>query len=209
MTLTKYTLTKDYFKKIKEYYRKLTLFYSNQGKNERERISVEVFLSLLGINYSKVDVISIEEQNNPVDVQYKECRFQIKEIPDDVKRHRDIKQTYEALEKADKDKIDWPISVYDKSPYQTAWERVTNKLEQIEKSYSNEVKSGLDLLFYITNTSTELFNINDFTRVKELEKYGFRSVSAVICDRQAVILFVTDHSPPELKTHFGKLYFSL
>ncbi|HEN5496144.1 TPA: DUF1780 domain-containing protein, partial [Legionella pneumophila] len=116
--------------------RKLTLFYSNQGKNERERISVEVFLSLLGINYSKVDVISIEEQNNPVDVQYKECRFQIKEIPDDVKRHRDIKQTYEALEKADKDKIDWPISVYDKSPYQTAWERVTNKLGSVNEIFS-------------------------------------------------------------------------
>lgn len=84
-------MTNDNFKRIKEYYRKLALFYSNKGKNERERISVEVFLSLLGINYSKVEVLSIKEQNNPVDVLYKECRFQIKEIPDDVKRHRDIK----------------------------------------------------------------------------------------------------------------------
>lgn len=68
-------------------------FFSNSAKPERERWVVGEFLSRLGIQFS-LNELESQAEDDPVDVSFREARFQVKEIADPAeRRHHAVKQS--------------------------------------------------------------------------------------------------------------------
>src|SRR4249920_3168078 len=69
-------------------------FYSNAGKEERERWVVAEYLTRLPVPFDPNELRS-HVQKSKVDVEFRDARFQVKEIPDpNFRRGEEIKTTY-------------------------------------------------------------------------------------------------------------------
>ena len=64
-------------------------FFSNRGKPERERWVVSEFLRVAGIPFHESELLS-PEQESKTDVEFREARFQVKELTDPGLRRTEI-----------------------------------------------------------------------------------------------------------------------
>jgi hypothetical protein len=86
--------------KMKQDWREQHRFFSNQGKEDRERWVVAEFLNLRGIQFEEAELRS-PEQAHSTDVMFRSARFQVKEITSpDIRRQRDVMETYLQVEQA-------------------------------------------------------------------------------------------------------------
>ena len=68
-------------------------FLSEAGKQERERWVVREFLKKLSILTSEDDLVSLE-QDNDINVMFRDANFQVKEITEaDCRRHAEAKES--------------------------------------------------------------------------------------------------------------------
>ena len=75
-------------------------FYSNPGKEDRERWVVGQFLNCLSVAFIP-DELRSHPQQSKVDVEFGQARFQIKEIPGpNFRRSDEIKDTYRRVMEA-------------------------------------------------------------------------------------------------------------
>ena len=123
-------------------------FFSNAAKPERERWVASEFLTKLGMSFNEGELVSPRE-SDVVDVAFREARFQIKEIIE-PNRHRgaELKARFTQAQVTTnyKDLIG-TLEAYDviiTDAYSLMLEFATLP------KYPQQVKSGLDLLFYIT-----------------------------------------------------------
>ena len=90
----------EMLQEMKQGWREQHRFYSNKGKEERERWVVAEFLKLRGIRFEEIEICS-PEQAHSTDVVYLSARFQVKEITSPgIRRQREIKEIYQQVERA-------------------------------------------------------------------------------------------------------------
>jgi hypothetical protein len=174
-------------------------FYSNAGKEVRERWVVSEFLKAIECSFEKSEISSLE-QSSKIDVQFRDARFQVKEIVSPkLLRGKRVKDTYNSIKSAKiLEDIELPSIAEDIPNVAKIYDLVlaeANKLStsEIYKTSKNE----LDLIFYITRTRASLIqkeeiNTHDFSCL------GWRSV---IClnSKQAVILYAASRAPKFLR----------
>ena len=164
-------------------------FFNNAGKDVRERWVVHEFLSRLSVTFG-LDEIKSQEQSSKVDVQFRDARFQIKEIPDPgSRRSAEIKAIYHRVlaAKTIQDTIGTPF-VYDVPPPVSGYELVRDKAKELaEDPRYIDAKASLDLLLYVTRTRATLVKQTEIN-LEELSKMGWRSVSCLMGHR-ALVLF--------------------
>lgn len=174
-------------------------FFSNLGKEERERWVVAEFLSLRAVDFS-VEELHSREQQSKVDVEFRDARFQIKEIvTPGARRSAEVKATYQRVMAAKSlQETVGPGFSYDVPPVADSCELIREKAEElaIDRRYL-EVKKTLDLLFYVTRTRASHFEQGAIDAV-EFASLGWRSISCLIGGK-AVVLFAREDAPDFLR----------
>ena len=75
----------DYLKHLWKHAGEMRTFYSNAPQPERERMVVCAFLRCIGIDFSVSEIQSKPEENDPVDVEFRDAHFQVTDLLRDRK----------------------------------------------------------------------------------------------------------------------------
>lgn len=182
--------------------------FSSSEKHEGEIWIAEAFLKNLGLNY-KLDELCIPE-NDPPDVVFRDADFEIKEILDpNRKRHKEYK---DALLKAKS--ITDPKDILDTFTPETIslidlYALCEKRVISLDIKYPPEVRSKLDLLFYITLKNVADVDENEYPNTEEITKHHWRSISFIKGNRSCCF-YASDDSPlflKELEGYVKKRYF--
>ncbi|MES2937680.1 MAG: DUF1780 domain-containing protein [Pseudomonadota bacterium] len=174
-------------------------FYSNAGKEDRERWVARAFLQTIGLVFEESDLIT-QPQHSKIDIQFANAKFQIKEIPDpDLRRtHEILAITRRVMAASTLAETVGPGFVYDTPPVVDGLALVIDRATKLslERQYREE-KRELDLLFYITRTRASLVQQSSAAE-QALASLGWRSISALMGQR-AVVLFAAPDAPVFLR----------
>jgi hypothetical protein len=174
-------------------------FFSNAGKSERERWVVSEFLTQIGVAFEPAEITS-PEQAHSTDVNFRQARFQVKEITDPTSpRHREVKEIHQRVKNAKtlKDVVG-PAVAYD-TPVPLdggalIYERIAQTSQEVRYRPS---KSDTDLLFYVTQprASAAQWWTQDWSNLRQ---FGWRSISC-LTSKQSRVLYANDSAPNFLR----------
>jgi len=178
-------------------------YFSGANKAERERWVVVEFLTNLDIRHEDAEVASSPE--DPPDVLFRDCRFEIKEILEPGrKRHDEYKQKHEKSLQAKhpRDLLE-EYSPEHFTPDEIG-EIVREAMPKYQTRYRQEIRQGMDLLFYV-NYTNHFQKPGPVPSSDIFEPFGWRSVS-VLEGWTSMTLFASERAPGLLRTRVGLLY---
>ena len=174
-------------------------FFSNREKLDREKWTVRRLLRALNVEFAEEELTGGDE---PVDIYFRDARFQEKEILDENRRRTDEYKKALEVAKAAKDQSELS-ELYD--PIDISFSEVVQKCFDYAKRLLSESKYGpleckkIDLLIYF-NLMNHLVVPPTEIEVKELE---FRSLS-VVSNRYCMVLYARKDAPKILRDNSGK-----
>jgi hypothetical protein len=174
-------------------------FFSNAGKSERERWVVSEFLTQIGVAFEPAE-ISSPEQAHSTDVEFRQARFQVKEITDPTSpRHREVKEIHQRVKNAKtlKDVVGRAVAYDTPVPIDggaLVHEHIVQTSQDVRYRPS---KSGTDLLFYVTRPRASAARswTQDWSN---LAQFGWRSISC-LAGKQSRVLYANDSAPNFLR----------
>lgn len=173
-------------------------FFSNSGKAERERWVVNAFLAGLSIPFEASEIAS-RTQDDAVDVDFREARFQVKEVTTPgEKRQAEIASTFRRVQAAQtlQDTLG-PGFVYDTPSIVAGDSLIRSEAGRLatDPRYLPS-KHYLDLLLYVTRTFVSMPHAQSDTQ--QLSSLGWRSISCLFGDR-SIVLFARPQAPEFLR----------
>jgi hypothetical protein len=198
---------KEYLEKLRNKATEVRTFLSNKPgmKPERERSVCRAFLRTLGIPFKDSEVIA--PANGPVDVMFREARFQIKDMlePDhkrgDVSKNRQHK--YKIATSID-EAIDTDLPPTTPVDLNALIPEVTAFLSKYVNKYAT-TRQDLDMLIYLDFRKRFLAAESAVPNVESLKAQGWRSVS-LLFPPYGVVLFAKPEAPDFLIAAEAKLY---
>lgn len=177
-------------------------YFSAEHKPEREQWVCIEFLTNLGLTFNEDEVLSSKE--DPPDVLFRDAAFEIKEILDPGrKRHDEFKKSYQkALEATKPEDLLTEYTPIDITPDQISI-LILKELERLQYRYAPDVKSNLDLLFYV-NLTDNLLKEGAMPSAQKFDTFGWRSISAIF-GWGGLIFFANDISPDFIYSRVGTL----
>jgi hypothetical protein len=178
-------------------------FFSNSGKETRERWVISKFLKIINYSFEEAEISSLE-QASKVDVEFRDARFQIKEITNPkLLRGKKTKSTYNAIKVAEKlEDIELPSIAEDIPKLAKMYDLVFVETKKLSESETYKAsKHHLDLIFYITRTRASLIRVEDIN-IKDFSSLGWRSVTC-LNGKQAAVLYTNSDAPYFLKECSG------
>ena len=177
-------------------------YFSAKNKSERERWVCDEFVQNLGLRFDESQVITPNDE--PPDVVFRDCRFEIKELLDPGRlRHAEYKASLQkALEATDPQDLLNQFSPQDITPQQIG-DRILTELRALENHYAPAVRERLDILFYV-NLQEHFLKAGPMPSALEFAPYGWRSVSAVM-GWGGLVMFAAPDAPSLLTTNVGTL----
>jgi hypothetical protein len=172
-------------------------FFSNRGKEERERWVVAEFLTRLGVSFSRGDVTSCDPHSK-VDVRFQDACFQVKELPTPgTRRGAEVKALWKQAQAATRPEevVGEPMG-YDVPPPDRAYRLVIEKARELAHSGQYD-PAVLDLLVYVTRTHTASIKPEE-VNLGDLGTIGWRSISYLIGD-EALVLFASQDAAAFLR----------
>ena len=180
-------------------------YFTNKKKDVRERWIAAEFVSSIHISFKECEFIS-PEQSSKIDVQFRDAKFQIKEITDpNTRRGKLYKDAYQSLKQADSiEAVSLVGKVHDLTPIDRMYDLVLKEAEKLSKSRKYiKSKCNIDLLIYVTRSRAALIR-EDEIKGSDFESMGWRSVSCVN-SKQAVVLFSSQSGPSFMVDVQGRL----
>jgi hypothetical protein len=183
----------DLLAEMKREWTEYRWFYSNKGKEERERWVVGEFLTRLAIPFGSNELHS-PPQHSRVDVEFRDARFQVKEITSpNFRRNDEINDTHLRVmgAKTLADTIG-PGFAYDVPPVVSSYDLVRDNARELALSEKYiDCKENLDLVFYVTRTRASIIQVHDINP-EELSSFGWRSVSYLMGKHALVLCAAVD-----------------
>ena len=177
-------------------------FFSSKRKPERERWVVTEFLANLGIEPSEGEVVSAADE--PPDVEYRDARFEVKEIMDEGKRrHAEYKDSLRRAKEAHK--ASDLLEGY--TPRDITYTEICHRVEKEISNlplYAPATKRQLDLLFYVNLEDVHGYVASELPSAAEFAKRGWRSIS-FLAGPMSVVLYAAADAPSLLKGLDGKV----
>lgn len=178
-------------------------FLSNDQKPERERAVCRAFLRCLGVNFSEDEIRAPCPE--PIDVSFREARFQIREILDKGRRRLDEWREYldrwtKARSIDDVTEVSTPSRPMSPGDVTLA---VVEALSKKAKKYGAAQCSTLDALVYINLKARHLYPTTGFGDTSALEKQDWRSVS-ILMPPYGVVMMARMGAPNLLRERLHK-----
>jgi hypothetical protein len=170
-------------------------FLSEAGKQERERWVVREFLKKLSILTSEDDLVSLE-QDNDIDVMFRDANFQVKEITEaDCRRHAEAKESLRRAKNATQLSHLIPPMIAEDIVWDDVYPLILERAGAVK--YPRSSRGKIDLLFYVTRRHAFL---NRSAPPAELAHLGWRSISCLF-GPHPYVLVVTDDAASFLRDH--------
>lgn len=153
-------------------------YFSAKNKPERERWVCHEFIKNLGLSYDEPEVVTPNDE--PPDVVFRDCRFEIKELLDPGRRrHAEYKASLQkALKTTDPQDLLEQYTPQDITPQQIG-DRILKELKVLQEHYAPSARRHLDVLFYV-NLQEHFLKVGPMPPALLFAPYGWRSVSAII-----------------------------
>ncbi len=183
-------------------YKELLTRISNTEKLNLEKWVVRQLLGALGISFKEEEMTGAAE---PVDVAFRDARFQVKEILDEG-RHRtdEFKNKLKRIEQGQ----DNSGLLEEYTPLDISFTEIVqlchSYAKSLESKYGPRERKSIDLLCY--------FNWHHhFSMVPPTEVFtkevGFRSLS-VVSNRYCAVVYASPNAPALLRDNVGKVFFT-
>jgi hypothetical protein len=157
-------------------------YFAPGNKKESERWVANTFVENLSIPYSQNEIVSPDD--DPPDIEFRDARFEIKEILDpDRRRHDEYKQELKRVRSL----TDPKELLTSFTPKDRSVEEIYRLCEEVafsfEKKYPEAVRSALDLLLYVNLSDVMYVTEQPYPDTTALASSGWRSVSFVMGHR--------------------------
>jgi Putative endonuclease, protein of unknown function (DUF1780) len=177
---------------------------SNPRKTERERSVVRALLRCLGVAFKDSEIIvgGVE----PVDVEFRAARFQIRDIVGGRKRGKELLQRERHYERAETiADVMTPFRQSTAIPFDRAVEMVAEALTEKSRRYGPRVCGTLDAVTYFDVGNSHLYTTEPQDApdaFAELRRQGWRSVSMLALP-YGVVLTASTEAPDFLRARPG------
>ena len=162
------------------------------------------FCKTLRLRFKDLDHTSSKEE--PPDVQFRDAKFEVKEILDPKRpRHAEFKaalRTAQAATSPNQLMSNQPFAATMCPPAKIAV-HVRQKLEELNTQYPPAVRARLDLLLYV-NLASYFFKSGPMPSEQSFAAFGWRSVSAF--ENSASLVFFAAPSAPRFLRQRRGLY---
>lgn len=177
-------------------------YFSGKNKAARERWVCHEFILNLGFVADEAEVKT--SNDDPPDVVFRNCRFEIKEILDQGRhRHAEYKASLQrALVATEPQELLTSFTPKDITPQQIG-DLIVKELEARLQHYAPTIRQHLDILFYV-NLKEHFLKAGPMPPAIEFAPYGWRSVSAIM-DGGALVMFAAPDAPACVASSVGKL----
>lgn len=177
-------------------------FYQTENRAVRERWVCREFVHNLNVKARERSFESPAE--DPPDVVYRGCRFEVKEILDTGRRrHLEYRERLAQAMKATR--VRDLLRTYSPKPISPAQvgSTVLAECHALARKYEPKLMQSLDLVFYVNLVESTLEG-TDMPDLKEFEQLGWRSVSALI-GWAGLVFFASQTAPRLLRGAAGSL----
>lgn len=178
--------------------------FSNRGQDTQERTVVAGLLRVLGVKFREEEII--KRGPEPIDVWFREARFQVTEILDEGRtRNRELKQRTERIKSATslQDLVQPGIISSNPITPEELFTLVLDRCQEKAQRYGR-ASNTIDLLIYVNLHGRHLYPQGPLPDVSALASVGWRSVS-VIMEKFAAILFTSRDAPEFLCERSGQV----
>ena len=174
-------------------------FFSNREKLNREKWTVRRLLRALAIDFNEEELTGAEE---PVDVLFRDARFQEKGIMDNDRRRTDEYKRALKIAVAAKDHSEL-FELYD--PIDISFSEVVQKCYDFAQNLIAQAKYGplecknIDLICYFNLINHHIVPPTDVVT----KNIGFRSLS-IVSNRYCAVAYARKDAPTILRDNVGK-----
>ena len=177
-------------------------FWSSVKKPEREIWVVRTLLQHLDIAHRNTELFP--EPSEPPDVNFRDARFEIKEILDPARRrHEEYRKKIEkAMASTSLRELGEEYTPQDLT-YQEICDRLFELLEDTSRHYAPRVIEQLDLLVYVNLIHRVIDAGSPIPESSAFLRHGWRSIS-VVRSSFACVLYARSDAPLFLRSHVGE-----
>ena len=197
----------DYLDQLKKHAREVRRFLSNPQQSERERMVVCAFLRCIGIDFSVCEIQSKPEENDPVDVEFRDAYFQVTDLLGERKPGR-IWQERERNWGTANSISDVMELWSDPQPisYDEISQEIAEHLEQKATHYTAGTCATVDVLVHVDLLpKRHLWPLDPVSNHRDdLVQQGWRSVSMVFLPYGSV-LSACGVAPEFLRSYSGQI----
>lgn len=169
-------------------------FFASENKPERERWVAREFVRNLNVRARESSFVS--PLDDPPDVQYRGCRFEVKEALDQGRRRHQEYRDELARARAATDSTELLKQYTPKniSPLEVG-ELVLGQVRALSVKYEPRLKRSLDLLVYV-NLLEHTLDGDDMPAWERFKDHGWRSICALVgwCS----LVFCAERDAPRL-----------
>jgi hypothetical protein len=169
----------------------------------QERTAVAGLLRVLGVDFQEQEIIKCGPE--PIDVSFRDARFQVTEILDQGRpRNLEIKRKSARFKSAERlqDLVEQGVISSRAIAPDELVALVSARSKEKARRYAGGC-SAIDLLIYLNLQQQHLYPQGPFPEAAALGSIGWRSVS-VIMEPCAVVLWAADNAPAFLVKHSGQ-----
>jgi hypothetical protein len=177
-------------------------FWSPENKLERELWVVRTFLRHLDVQYSDTELAP--ESSDPPDINFRDARFEIKEILDpDRRRHEEYRRKLAKAISATR--LRDLVEQYTPKDltHEQVGDHVVQTLEGLSKHYAPKAIQQFDLLLYVNLLRRIVDPESPVPSPTRFSSYGWRSLSVVRSSFACVLLARAD-APDFLQAYVGR-----
>lgn len=173
---------------------KSVAFFASENKPERERWVAREFVRNLNVRARESSFIS--PADDPPDVQYRGCRFEVKEALDPGRRrHQEYRdELARARAATDSSELLKQYTPKEISPHGVG-ELVLGQIQALSLKYEPRLKRSLDLLIYV-NLLEHTLDGEEMPVWERFKDRGWRSISALV--GWGSLVFCAEQDAPRL-----------
>lgn len=192
---------REYLQSIQSDAADTLLYLGDKYKPERERAIVRALFRCIGVTFAENEIVA--PSSEPVDVSFREARFQVREILQQERRRGDEWKLKTRLQSMDDALVTWkrptPMSIEELTAI------ITQALDAKAQRYGRSQCSRLDALVYVNLTFTRFLQPDTAPgNISGLAAQAWRSVS-LIFPPYGIVLSATSDAPGFLQQLLGRV----
>jgi len=198
---------KDYLDGLPAYAREMRRLHSNSGQTERERRTVCAFLRSIGTDFSVNEIKPKPEENDPVDVEFRNAHFQVTDLLGDRKPGLIWQERERKWENAvSVSDVEEPWTWSQPISYDAISEKIVTHLKQKATHYAAQTCATVDALVLVAlEPKRHLWPLDAVSdHHNHLVEQGWRSVSMVF-EPYGCILAACGSAPEFLQSRRGQI----